>query len=204
MHEGHFAFVGGGWPVEGAGKKPPRLVAMRRAVLGWDGTGWVATTDSDVTARSERLDPLPLLLSHAVLDASGEGVGVGDWALVVEYPHAPAKGDRTMYEVVAEWDSGTWALTVPAVKGCHSQARDLDEIEVMARDVIALLLGVPERSFGLRATVTARNDRHRQRRETLRAVLEDFEHESGPFTEGELADARQRLGIGQGGSPGTD
>jgi len=46
---------------------------------------------------------------------------------------------------VGDW----WAITVPDVPRLHTQARRLDQVEVMARDAIALLLNVPEDSFDL-------------------------------------------------------
>lgn len=42
-----------------------------------------------------------------------------------------------------------WAVDVPAVKGVHTQARRLADVEPMARDAIALVLDVPPRSFDI-------------------------------------------------------
>jgi predicted RNase H-like HicB family nuclease len=40
-----------------------------------------------------------------------------------------------------------WAIDVPELPGVLSQARRLDQVESMAREVIALMLNVPEDSF---------------------------------------------------------
>jgi predicted RNase H-like HicB family nuclease len=42
-----------------------------------------------------------------------------------------------------------WAIDVPELHGALSQARRLDQVESMAREVIALMLHVPEDSFDL-------------------------------------------------------
>lgn len=42
-----------------------------------------------------------------------------------------------------------WAIDVPAVKGVHTQARRLADVEPMARDAIALVLDVSPRSFDI-------------------------------------------------------
>ena len=40
-----------------------------------------------------------------------------------------------------------WAISVPELKGLHSQARRIDQVEGMARDAIALMLDVAPDSF---------------------------------------------------------
>jgi predicted RNase H-like HicB family nuclease len=42
-----------------------------------------------------------------------------------------------------------WSISVPEIKGLHSQARRLDQVEDMARDAIALMLDVPAESFAV-------------------------------------------------------
>jgi predicted RNase H-like HicB family nuclease len=42
-----------------------------------------------------------------------------------------------------------WSISVPEIKGLHSQARRLDQVEDMARDGIALMLDVPAESFAV-------------------------------------------------------
>lgn len=51
------------------------------------------------------------------------------------------------YTVTCQRSGGWWAIEVPEIKGAHSQARRLDQVEYMARDVIALMLDVPADSF---------------------------------------------------------
>lgn len=42
-----------------------------------------------------------------------------------------------------------WSISVPEIKGLHSQARRLDQVEDMAGDAIALMLDVPAESFAV-------------------------------------------------------
>jgi predicted RNase H-like HicB family nuclease len=51
------------------------------------------------------------------------------------------------YRVTAVRSGRWWAIEVPELRGVHSQARRLDQVEAMAREVIALMLDVPEDSF---------------------------------------------------------
>jgi hypothetical protein len=44
---------------------------------------------------------------------------------------------------VGDW----WAIDVPQIRGVHTQARRLDQVEAMARDAIALLRDVPADGF---------------------------------------------------------
>jgi predicted RNase H-like HicB family nuclease len=43
--------------------------------------------------------------------------------------------------------SGWWFVEVPDVEGGYTQARRLDQVEYMVRDLLSLLLDVPEDSF---------------------------------------------------------
>jgi len=47
---------------------------------------------------------------------------------------------------IGDW----WAIEVPQLRGVHSQARRLDQVEAMAREAIALLRDVPADSFDVR------------------------------------------------------
>lgn len=49
----------------------------------------------------------------------------------------------TVYRVNVERAGSWWAISVPDLPGVFSQARRRDEVEDMARDVIALYLDVP-------------------------------------------------------------
>ncbi|MEU3114307.1 type II toxin-antitoxin system HicB family antitoxin [Micromonospora chalcea] len=51
------------------------------------------------------------------------------------------------YTAKARRSDGWWAISVPEIKGVHSQARRLGQVEAMARDAIALFLDVSPRSF---------------------------------------------------------
>ncbi|MEX2527045.1 MAG: type II toxin-antitoxin system HicB family antitoxin [Gemmatimonadota bacterium] len=45
------------------------------------------------------------------------------------------------YEVIAERDSEGWYVaTVPALRGCHTQARTLEELRERVREAILLAL----------------------------------------------------------------
>lgn len=56
---------------------------------------------------------------------------------------------RTTYGVTVVRHGRWWAIGVPELPGVHSQARRLDQVDAMAREAIALLLGVAEDSFDL-------------------------------------------------------
>lgn len=48
----------------------------------------------------------------------------------------------TTYRVVCRRSGGWWAISVPDLKGVHSQVRRLDQVPDMAREAIALMLDV--------------------------------------------------------------
>lgn len=56
-----------------------------------------------------------------------------------------------VYEAKARRDGNLWFVEIPEL-GLFTQARTVDEIEVMARDVIAISLEVPADSFDLDIT----------------------------------------------------
>jgi predicted RNase H-like HicB family nuclease len=56
---------------------------------------------------------------------------------------------RKTYTAVARRRGGWWAISVPQLKGVHTQARRLDQVEWYARDAIALFLDVPPDSFAV-------------------------------------------------------
>lgn len=47
---------------------------------------------------------------------------------------------------IGDW----WAISVPEVKGVHSQAKRLDQVDAMARDAIAVMLDIDPASFHVR------------------------------------------------------
>ncbi len=60
--------------------------------------------------------------------------------------------DMIVYEAIARRDGNFWFVEIPEL-GLFTQARTVDEIDGMARDVIALSLDVPTESFGVQVGV---------------------------------------------------
>ena len=56
---------------------------------------------------------------------------------------------RARYEVTAQRDGRWWLVRVPEVRGAITQARRLEQVEAMAREVVSLLLDVAPDSFDL-------------------------------------------------------
>lgn len=56
------------------------------------------------------------------------------------------------YDVTAERDGQFWFVRIPEIDGA-TQALTVEEVPVMARDYIALTVGVPADSFDVRVTV---------------------------------------------------
>jgi predicted RNase H-like HicB family nuclease len=54
---------------------------------------------------------------------------------------------RPRYTVEVERSGRWWAISVPELRGVHSQSRTLDGVERMAREAIALFLDVSDGSF---------------------------------------------------------
>lgn len=54
---------------------------------------------------------------------------------------------RRVYTAHCRRSGDWWAVTVPEVRGVHTQARRLDQVPAMARDAIALLEDIPADSF---------------------------------------------------------
>ena len=53
------------------------------------------------------------------------------------------------YTAVCRRAGDWWAISVPEIKGVHTQARRLDQVEAMARDAIALFLNVTPDTFAI-------------------------------------------------------
>jgi len=53
------------------------------------------------------------------------------------------------YTAACQRSGNWWSIRVPEIKGLHSQARRLDQVEEMARDAIALMLNVLPDSFAV-------------------------------------------------------
>jgi len=53
-----------------------------------------------------------------------------------------------VFDVIIEKDSdGYYVATVPALRGCHTQAKSLDELIVRTKEVIELCLEVEKSAF---------------------------------------------------------
>src|SRR5256885_17113888 len=61
--------------------------------------------------------------------------------------------DRRTYVARAVRSGDWWAISAPALRGVHSQVRRLDRVEAMAREAIALYLGVPVRKVAVKLDV---------------------------------------------------
>jgi DNA-directed RNA polymerase specialized sigma subunit len=53
------------------------------------------------------------------------------------------------YKVLVRRSGRWWAFEAPAVPGAFGQTRRLDQIEDAARDVVAMMLDLPEESIGI-------------------------------------------------------
>ena len=56
---------------------------------------------------------------------------------------------NTTYRANVTEDGAFWFIQLPSLKNVFTQARNLDEIESMTRDVISLMLDIPADSFDL-------------------------------------------------------
>jgi len=57
---------------------------------------------------------------------------------------------RKTYTARCQRSGEWWAISVPELRGVHTQARRLEKAEAMARDAIALFLDVPSDAFDVR------------------------------------------------------
>jgi predicted RNase H-like HicB family nuclease len=56
---------------------------------------------------------------------------------------------KTQYKVNVIKDGALWFIQVPSHENIFTQAQNIDEIEPMTREVISLMLEIPEDSFDL-------------------------------------------------------
>ncbi|HET8658951.1 MAG TPA: type II toxin-antitoxin system HicB family antitoxin [Micromonosporaceae bacterium] len=54
-----------------------------------------------------------------------------------------------IYTAEARRSGGWWAISVPELKGVHSQARRLDQVEAMVREAVALFLDTDPRTISV-------------------------------------------------------
>ena len=57
---------------------------------------------------------------------------------------------RKTYTARCQRSGDWWAISVPELRGVHTQPRRLEKAEAMVRDAIALFLDVPSESFDVR------------------------------------------------------
>jgi predicted RNase H-like HicB family nuclease len=55
----------------------------------------------------------------------------------------------TTYTAICRRSGDWWAVTVPELKGVHTQAKRLNQVEAMVREAIALFLDAPADSFDI-------------------------------------------------------
>ena len=56
---------------------------------------------------------------------------------------------KTQYKVNVIKDGALWFIQIPSHENIFTQAKNIDEIEPMTREVISLMLEIPEDSFDL-------------------------------------------------------
>ncbi|MHB8572903.1 MAG: type II toxin-antitoxin system HicB family antitoxin [Candidatus Dormibacteria bacterium] len=86
-----------------------------------------------------------------------------------------------------EW----WAITIPELKGVHSQVRRLNQAEAMGREAIGLYLDVPSDSFdvSVEATLPAAVQADVERAKSVRGQADRLQEEAA----GATARAARRL-----------
>ena len=56
---------------------------------------------------------------------------------------------KTCYKVKVTQDGALWFIKLPSHENIFTQARSLEEIEPMTRDVISLMLNIPKDSYDI-------------------------------------------------------
>lgn len=105
---------------------------------------------------------------------------------------------RPRYTAEAELSGGWWAITVPELPGLYSQARRLDRVEYMARDLISLWLEVAPDSFDIavREMLDEAMEQTVRAAESARRDAADRQREATALTR-EAAIALRRRGLPQ-------
>jgi DNA-directed RNA polymerase specialized sigma subunit len=80
---------------------------------------------------------------------------------------------RKVYTARAQREGKWWAISVEGLPGALSQVRRLDQAEAMAREVIALVLDLPEDSFDVVVTPEL-NEKHREALAELERAKEQY------------------------------
>ena len=63
--------------------------------------------------------------------------------------------ERRTYTAKTRRADDEWVIEVPEVLGAVTQAKRFDEVEATAREVVSLLLGLPENWFDVRVVADA-------------------------------------------------
>src|SRR5437867_11329050 len=87
---------------------------------------------------------------------------------------------RKTYTARCQRSGDWWAISVPELRGVHTQARRLEKAEAMARDAIALFLDVPSDSFDVRIEPVLPRDLQGKvgRARKVRGDAEALQHEA--------------------------
>ncbi len=87
---------------------------------------------------------------------------------------------RKSYTARCERSGDWWAISVPELRGVHTQARRLEKVESMVRDAIALLLDVPSDSFDVKLEPVLSRDLQKKvgRARKARDDAEALQHEA--------------------------
>ena len=56
---------------------------------------------------------------------------------------------KTIYKANITKDGSFWFIQLPSLENVFTQARNLDEIDIMTRDVVSPMLEIPADSFDL-------------------------------------------------------
>lgn len=96
---------------------------------------------------------------------------------------AKVKAKKT-YSVRAARSGDWWAITIPELKGVHSQARRLDQASAMAREAISLFLDVDPDTIQVSVEPVLPSELQSEvaRARAVRGQAEDLQREAGVAT----------------------
>ncbi len=91
---------------------------------------------------------------------------------------------RRTYSASAVRHGDWWAISVPALRGVHSQSRRLDQADKMAREAISLFLDVPVESVEVRveAVLPSKLDADVKRAKAVRMNADNLQKEAAGAT----------------------
>ena len=87
---------------------------------------------------------------------------------------------------------GWWVVTVPGVRGLHTQVRRLDQVDAMVKDAASLLLDKPESGFNVTVVPSLPDPEQRKldQAKAARARLAEAEEAASQASRGIVADLR--------------